>query len=161
MSGWAWVRIGAFLGFLAVGLGAFGAHGLKDRLESLGTAATFETAAQYHMYHALALVGVGLFAGPFRSSLALTSAGLAFLFGLLIFSGTLYVLSVTGLKWLGAITPIGGVLLMIGWAAFAMAAGSAIPGTPPSGWSSDPAAATPVSKPADFQVENVGIEDAR
>jgi uncharacterized membrane protein YgdD (TMEM256/DUF423 family) len=159
MSGWAWVRIGAVLGFLAVALGAFGAHGLKDRLEALGTAATFQTAAQYHMYHALALVAVGLFAGPFRSSMALTAAGLAFLFGVIIFSGSLYVLAVTGMTRLGAITPIGGVLLLVGWLALAIGAGSAIPATPAAGWSSDPAAEMPVSKQADFQVENAGIED--
>ena len=62
MTGWNWVRVGAVLGFLAVGFGAFGAHGLKTRLETLGTAATYQTAVQYHMYHALAILAVGLMA---------------------------------------------------------------------------------------------------
>jgi uncharacterized membrane protein YgdD (TMEM256/DUF423 family) len=157
MNGWAWFRLGAVLGFLGVTLGAFGAHGLEDRLERLGTAATYQTAVHYHMYHAFALLAVGLFAGPFRSSIALTTAGLSFLFGVIIFSGSLYVLALTGITKLGAITPIGGVLMLVGWAALATAASRAI-ATTPGGWSTDPAAAMPASNAVEFDVDTVGIE---
>ncbi|MDG3003342.1 DUF423 domain-containing protein [Paludisphaera mucosa] len=119
-----WLRIGAVWGFLAVAMGAFGAHGLKDRLDTLGQSANFHTAAQYHMYLALALVAVGLIQLLGRSSASLQVAGWTFLLGSAVFSGTLYVLSLTGLRWLGAITPIGGVLILVGWAALAVAAGS-------------------------------------
>jgi uncharacterized membrane protein YgdD (TMEM256/DUF423 family) len=122
MSGWFWIRVGAILGGLAVATGAFGAHGLKDRLQDLGTTATFETAAQYHMFHALALVGVGLLAVAGKSGTALSVAAWAFLIGVVIFSGSLYALAITGSKWLGAITPVGGVAFLVGWAAFAIAA---------------------------------------
>ena len=120
-----WLRIGAIWGFLAVSMGAFGAHGLKDRLAAIGFGENFHTAAQYHMYHALALVAVGVLGMVSRSGTALSIAGWSFLVGSLIFSGSLYILSLTGLKWLGAITPIGGSLLLVGWVALAIAAGSA------------------------------------
>ena len=123
MDGWLWIRIGAVLGFLGVGMGAFGAHGLSDRLKSLGTAANFETAAQYQMYHALALVAVGLLSLAGRTEKALSVAGWGFLVGTIIFSGSLYILSLTGIKRFGAITPIGGVALLIGWLALAIASG--------------------------------------
>jgi uncharacterized membrane protein YgdD (TMEM256/DUF423 family) len=103
-------------------MGAFGAHGLKDRLESLGQAANYQTAAHYHMYCALALLAVGLMSLHGSSGPSLGVAGWSLLLGSLIFSGSLYVLSATGLKWLGAITPIGGVLILVGWAALAVAA---------------------------------------
>jgi uncharacterized membrane protein YgdD (TMEM256/DUF423 family) len=118
------LQVGAAWGFLAVAMGAFGAHGLKDRLTSLGQAANFQTAAQYHMYCALALLAVGLLILTGRSGAAATVAGWAFLLGSLIFSGSLYLLAVTGLKWLGAITPIGGLVMLVGWAALAVAAGT-------------------------------------
>ncbi|WZO96437.1 DUF423 domain-containing protein [Isosphaeraceae bacterium EP7] len=129
MNGSTWIRFGAIFGFLGVALGAFGAHGLKDRLAELGTSANFETAAQYQMYHALALLAVGLVGSLGRGSAALSVAGWSFSLGILVFSGSLYILSLTGLKWLGAITPIGGVALLVGWAALAVAASrsSAIP----------------------------------
>ena len=123
MDGWFWVRIGAIAGFLAVGMGAFGAHSLSDRLKALGTSATFETAAQYQMYHALALLAVGLLSLAGRTGTAVTVAGWGFLLGILIFSGSLYILSLTGIRWLGAITPIGGVALLVGWLALAVASG--------------------------------------
>ena len=123
MSGWWWVRLGAVLGFLAVGMGAFGAHGLKAKLESLGTTAPFQTAAQYHMYHALAILAVGLLAIAGRGGTAASVAGWSFLAGTLLFSGSLYTLAVTGQKSLGAITPFGGIAMLIGWAALAVAAG--------------------------------------
>lgn len=135
MTGWSWVRIGAVLGFLGVALGAFGAHGFKARLESLGTGATFQTAVHYHMYHALALIAVGLMSGPFRSGVSWTVSGWSFLIGVLIFSGSLYVLALTGIKWLGAITPFGGLAMLVGWAALAVAASQ---GPSVAGWTSYP-----------------------
>jgi uncharacterized membrane protein YgdD (TMEM256/DUF423 family) len=119
-----WLQLGAVWGFLAVAMGAFGAHGLKDRLTALGQAASFQTAAQYHMYSALSLLAVGLLIMVGRSGTAATVAGWAFLVGSLLFSGSLYLLAVTGLKWLGAITPLGGVAMLVGWAALAVAAGA-------------------------------------
>jgi len=121
MDGWFWVRIGAIVGLLTVGMGAFGAHLLSARLKMLGTLANFETAAQYQMYHALALVAVGLLSLAGRSEKALSVAGWGFLVGTILFSGSLYILSLTGIKRLGAITPIGGVALLIGWLALALA----------------------------------------
>jgi uncharacterized membrane protein YgdD (TMEM256/DUF423 family) len=133
-----WLRAGAVWGFLAVAMGAFGAHGLQGRFRELGNQsgglgaerlqANFQTAAQYHMYCALALLAVGVLALAGKDSAALQVAGWSLLLGSVIFSGSLYVLAVTGLRWLGAITPIGGIAMLIGWLALAMAAGSgAIP----------------------------------
>lgn len=131
-----WLRVGAIWGFLAVSMGAFGAHGLKERFQALGEQtgglaaerleANFQTAAQYHMYCALALLAVGIMAETGRGSTALQVAGWSFLLGSLIFSGSLYVLAATGIRWLGAITPIGGVAMLIGWLALAVAAGSSL-----------------------------------
>lgn len=118
-----WLRVGAVWGFLAVAMGAFGAHGLKPRIEATGQLANFHTAAQYHMYMAFALVAVGLLQAAGRSGASLSVAGWGFLVGSTIFSGSLYVLSLTGLKWLGAITPIGGTVILAGWIALAIAAG--------------------------------------
>jgi uncharacterized membrane protein YgdD (TMEM256/DUF423 family) len=134
MSAGFWLRLGAIWGFLAVSMGAFGAHGLQERFQFLGDQpgglaterlqANFQTAAQYHMYCALAILAVGLLAATGRDGAALQAAGWLFLLGSLIFSGSLYLLAVTGLRWLGAITPIGGVALLAGWLALAVAAGS-------------------------------------
>ncbi|MDR3633954.1 MAG: DUF423 domain-containing protein [Isosphaeraceae bacterium] len=126
MSGSAWLRLAAVLGGLAVALGAFGAHGLKGKLEALQTTAIYHTAVQYHFYHALALLAVGLVALQGRSGPALVIAGWSFTVGVLIFSGTLYALALSGIKWLGAITPIGGVALIFGWVALAVAAGDVV-----------------------------------
>jgi len=109
--------LGALFGFLAVGLGAFGAHGLRGRLtpEDL---AVFETAVRYQMYHALALLLVAAFlarSGDGGSSLA----GWAFLAGILLFSGSLYLMVFTGARWLGAVTPMGGLAFLLGWAVLA------------------------------------------
>src|SRR5262245_35861293 len=100
MNAGFWLRIGAIWGFLAVSMGAFGAHGLQERFQSLGNQpgglvterlqANFQTAAQYHMYCALALLGVGLMAAAGRGGAALQAAGWSFLLGSLIFSGSLY-----------------------------------------------------------------------
>jgi uncharacterized membrane protein YgdD (TMEM256/DUF423 family) len=123
-----WLVLGACLGGLAVGLGAFGAHGLPWYFRALDVAASeatrrsenWEIAARYHMYHALAIVAVGILADRRRLWL-LDAAGLAFFFGILIFSGCLYALTLTGTKFLGAIVPIGGVLFLVGWVLLALA----------------------------------------
>ena len=124
MSGTTWIRIGAILGGLGVIAGAFGSHGLEGKLDSRGLE-VFETAAKYQMYHAPALLAVGILAMMGRGGTALNLAGWSFLLGTLIFSGTLYALALTGIRWLGAITPIGGVALIVGWFALAVAAGPA------------------------------------
>ena len=118
------VTIGAFLGCLAVALGAFGAHALKGKFAAERYEKTWETGTQYHMYHALALVAVGILANDalLGTSAQLTWAAYCFLAGIVFFSGSLYVLSVTGIKKLGAITPIGGVFFLAGWVLLALAA---------------------------------------
>lgn len=112
--------IGSLAGFLAVALGAFGAHGLRGRL-SPEMLAVFETGVRYHMYHALAIVLVSLILGRMDGWLIRT-AGWAFTIGLVLFPGSLYLLALTGVTVLGAITPIGGVAFLIGWACLAVAA---------------------------------------
>ena len=111
------VFIGALCGFLAVALGAFAAHGLEPVL-SPGLLAVFQTGVDYQGTHALALLAVGLLGNHGRSA-ALNLAGWAFATGMLVFSGSLYVLALTDIRWLGAITPIGGIAFLIGWAALA------------------------------------------
>lgn len=114
---------GAVLGAVSVAGGAFGAHGLKDTLDATGQAANWETAARYCMYHALALLALGLLAGRRPvASWPFTAAAWCFLAGTLIFSGCLAVLALSGVKILGAIVPIGGVLLIAGWLLTALAA---------------------------------------
>lgn len=111
---------GSISAFLAVALGAFAAHGLKGRLTP-DMLATFEVAVRYQMYHSLALIAVAWAASYWPQSSAGT-AGWFFLAGILIFSGSLYILTITDLRWLGAITPIGGVAFLIGWLLLAWAA---------------------------------------
>ncbi len=101
-------------GMLTVGMGAFGAHALKDKLRLEGTLDTFQTAVQYQFYHTLALLAIALLMTKVESSW-LNYAGYSMTFGILIFSGSLYILCFTGMKWLGAITPIGGLLFIAGW----------------------------------------------
>lgn len=114
---------GCLLGGLAVAAGAFGAHGLRATLAATGQAENWETACRYCMYHALALVAVGLLAGMQTTpSGAVPAAAACFLAGTLVFSGCLGVLALSGWKILGAIVPIGGVLLIAGWALLAVAA---------------------------------------
>jgi uncharacterized membrane protein YgdD (TMEM256/DUF423 family) len=108
-----WLSIAAFSGFLAVALGAFGAHGLANRATPQELNA-FEIGARYHMYHALALLCVAWLASQGDSALVST-AGWAFVAGILLFSGSLYVLGVTGSRALVLVTPIGGVAFMVGW----------------------------------------------
>ena len=114
------IFVGALMGFLGVGLGAFGAHGLKTRV-SPDMLAVFETGVRYQMYHALALIVVGLLMSRMEGR-AMLVAGWSFIAGILIFSGSLYALALTGVTILGAITPIGGVAFLAGWIALAIAA---------------------------------------
>ena len=115
------VALGAVSGVLAVLLGAFGAHALRARLGP-DMLAIWQTASQYHFYHALALVLTGLAAASHGPSGPLRAGGWAFVVGTLVFSGSLYLLAFTGVRWLGAITPIGGVTPILGWALLAAAA---------------------------------------
>jgi len=112
--------LGAVAAFLAVTLGAFGAHGLRARL-SPEMMAVFQTGVQYHMYHALALILVAGILGHLTGWL-IRMAGWCFVGGIVLFSGSLYALAMTGVTVLGAITPIGGLLFLIGWACLALAA---------------------------------------
>ncbi len=105
--------IGALLAFLGVAFGAFGAHGLRNRL-SPEMLAVFETAVRYQMYHALALLLVGLMTAPMGGPMIRT-AGWAFAIGIVLFSGSLYALALTGTTTFGAITPIGGLAFLVGW----------------------------------------------
>jgi uncharacterized membrane protein YgdD (TMEM256/DUF423 family) len=107
------LRLAALTGFLAVALGAFGAHGLKATLDQNGTLAIWQTGALYHLVHAVVLLVLALRPTVARWSFVL------FATGILIFSGSLYVLAVTNIKVLGAITPIGGLCLLGGWLALA------------------------------------------
>ncbi len=113
------IAIGALNAALAVAAGAFGAHGLRERLEPRALE-IFETAARYQMYHALAMILAGLLVA--RGIAGATTAGWLFLAGIAIFSGSLYALSLTDVKLLGAITPLGGVAFLAGWLWLAYAA---------------------------------------
>lgn len=118
---WALVT-GAGFAMLAVMIGAFAAHGLKQLLDaySLGL---IETAARYQMYHAIALLVVAVIStNPQFSKLWLKLAAFAFVLGIVLFSGSLYLLALTGIRWLGAITPLGGVCFIFGWLAIIVAA---------------------------------------
>jgi uncharacterized membrane protein YgdD (TMEM256/DUF423 family) len=116
----AWLLIAAINGGLAVAAGAFGAHGLQARIDAQALQ-VFETGARYHMYHALA---IGLAALAMRDAAAgpATSAAGFFLAGILLFSGSLYLLALTGVKALGIVTPFGGVCFLVGWGLLAFAA---------------------------------------
>jgi len=109
------IMLAGINGFLAVSLGAFAAHALRDRL-SPELLNTFQTGVQYHMYHALALFGIGLMMINFPASNILRVSAYLMLAGLVFFSSSLYLLSITGIRWLGAITPIGGVFFLVAWA---------------------------------------------
>jgi uncharacterized membrane protein YgdD (TMEM256/DUF423 family) len=116
------LALGAAFALLAVAIGAFAAHGLKAVLGSyqLGL---FETAARYQMYHAFGLMIVGLVSLQTRfPERLLKSAALAFALGILLFSGSLYLLALTGIRWLGAITPLGGTAFIAGWLLLCVAA---------------------------------------
>ncbi len=113
--------IGALAGVVGVTLGAFGAHGLRARLTP-DMLAVFETGVRYHMYHALAILGVASVAERFQASRLVLASGWLFLAGIILFSGSLYLLAVTGVRVLGAITPFGGVAFLLGWGCLALAA---------------------------------------
>lgn len=108
------VALGSINAFMAVALGAFGAHALKSRL-SAEMLAIFETGVQYHFYHALGLLAVGIIATYLPDSVWLKRSGWIMFAGIVIFSGSLYILSLTGVRWLGAITPIGGICFLVSW----------------------------------------------
>ncbi len=112
--------IGSLSGGIAVALGAFGAHALKARLtpELLNT---FETGVRYQMYHALALLVASLAMTRLSAASLLTAAGWLFVLGTLLFSGSLYLLCFTNKRWLGAITPLGGLAFIAGWICLALA----------------------------------------
>ena len=109
----------AVLGGLSVGIGAFGAHALRATLEAVGRLETFETAVKYQFYHTLALLAIGILMYHIPDK-RLGYAAIAMLVGIIIFSGSLYVLCLTGVRWLGAVTPIGGVVLIVGWVLLAL-----------------------------------------
>ena len=111
--------IGSLAGFLGVAAGAFGAHGLRNRL-SPEMLVVFETAVRYQMYHAFALLITAAIIGRVGDAGLLTIAGWAFMTGIVLFSGSLYALALTGISGLGAITPVGGLAFLLGWACLAI-----------------------------------------
>jgi uncharacterized membrane protein YgdD (TMEM256/DUF423 family) len=115
-----WLGIAAINGFLAVAAGAFGAHGLQGRLDPHAMS-VFETGARYHMYHALA-IAVAAFAMRDNATVPAQTAAAFFLAGIVLFSGSLYLLALTGDRALGIVTPFGGLAFLAGWAALAYAA---------------------------------------
>ncbi len=123
-----WVlSAGAGLALLAVILGAFAAHGLKTVLDAQQLA-LFETASRYQMYHALALLIVGvMLTNPQFSRPLLRLAAIAFILGTILFSGSLYLLAMVGISWLGAITPLGGIAFLSGWLIMMVAALKPLP----------------------------------
>jgi uncharacterized membrane protein YgdD (TMEM256/DUF423 family) len=114
-----WLLSAALFGFLSVALGAFGAHSLKNVLDGYGKS-VYEKAVLYQMFHSMALLAVGVLQHLFKE-ISFSPAGFGFLVGIVLFSGSLYALAITGTKWLGAITPIGGLAFLFGWAWFLFA----------------------------------------
>ncbi|MBD1867135.1 DUF423 domain-containing protein [Cyanobacteria bacterium FACHB-471] len=115
------LAIASVLGGTSVAAGAFASHALKEKLNDRALE-IFETGARYQMYHALALLFVTLLLLRAETNQSLlTASGIAFVVGVAIFSGSLYALSLSGIKWLGAITPLGGVAFLIGWGCLAIA----------------------------------------
>ncbi len=112
--------LGAANAALVVVLGAFGAHGLKARLTP-ELMAIYQTGVQYHLFHSLGLIVVGLAVTSLGDSRWLRMSGWLMLGGIVIFSGSLYLLSVTGLRWLGAVTPLGGIAFIAAWVLFVVA----------------------------------------
>jgi uncharacterized membrane protein YgdD (TMEM256/DUF423 family) len=109
------IQTAAVLGALAVIFGAFGAHALEEMLVSTGRLDTYETAVSYHFYHSLALLMVGILSLHFPGNKRMNYSALFFIAGILIFSGSLYVLCLSQVTWLGAITPLGGLSFILGW----------------------------------------------
>ena len=120
MSARLWLALAGAYGLLAVAFGAFGAHALKTRLGAEAMT-VYRTGVEYHFWHTLALLGVGLWAAQ-RPRPALDVAGACFAAGVLLFSGSLYALALTGVRAFGAVTPLGGLLFLAGWAALIWAA---------------------------------------
>lgn len=115
-----WLGVAGILGALGVGLGAFGAHGLRAILP-LQEMTIFETAVRYHLFHTLALLGTALAMQAFPGHrVGLRRVAMAFTFGIIVFSGSLYVLVMTDQRWLGAVTPVGGLALIGGWVGLAV-----------------------------------------
>lgn len=115
------IALGSINAALAVILGAFGAHALKARI-SPEMLSVYHTASQYHFYHALGMLLIGVLASQFRVTGALQLSGFLMLAGIVLFSGSLYILAVTGVTWLGAITPLGGVAFIAAWIVLAYSA---------------------------------------
>ena len=110
--------VAAFLGITAVGLGAFGAHGLKEQLAARGSTETWQIAALYHLVHAAGFLVVALVASHLEAGRARTflrRAGLCWLLGIVLFSGSLYALALGAPRWMGPVTPLGGIFFMLGW----------------------------------------------
>jgi uncharacterized membrane protein YgdD (TMEM256/DUF423 family) len=124
MSARKWITLGALLAGLGVAAGAFGAHGLRG-LVTPERISVFETAVRYHLIHSLALVLVGVVADRW-STKSFDWVGILFLVGIFLFSGSLYLLVLTDTPWLGAVTPFGGVSMIVGWALFGWAAWTSI-----------------------------------
>ncbi|HLI48424.1 MAG TPA: DUF423 domain-containing protein [Chthonomonas sp.] len=120
-QGRIFTALAGFSGFLSVALGAFGAHGLQAHLAALQMTEVYHTAVQYHMVHTLALLGVALLMERTKPNRYLTLAGWLFVVGIVLFSGSLYVLAISGLRVLGAITPFGGLCFLSGWLCLAVA----------------------------------------
>jgi uncharacterized membrane protein YgdD (TMEM256/DUF423 family) len=112
----SWTSVGAGFGFVAVALGAFGAHGLRGRL-GVGGIELWKTAALYHLVHATALLAIALAADRLKAARAVCWM---FAAGMVIFSGSLYLLALTGRSWLGAVTPLGGAAFLAGWLTLAL-----------------------------------------
>lgn len=118
------IAIAASLGGLSVILGAFASHALKERLSDRSLE-IWETGTKYQMYHSLALLLIALLLSRSETaSVTMTAAGFAFIIGIVLFSGSLYSLSLSGVKWLGAITPLGGVAFIVGWGCLLVASWS-------------------------------------
>jgi len=120
------ITLASLSGMLAVMLGAFGAHALKSRLDEYALG-VFHTAVQYHFYHSLALLAVGVIALSQPDTQLLRSSGWLFLLGITVFSGSLYMLAISGQRWLGAITPLGGLAFIAGWGCLAAASWKMLP----------------------------------
>ena len=112
--------LGSLAMMFAVGLGAFGAHGLKDKL-SADMLAVYRTGVDYHFYHALGLLALGMIAAHLPESDLVKWSGALMAAGIVLFSGSLYLLALTGTRWLGAITPLGGAAWIVAWALLAAA----------------------------------------
>jgi uncharacterized membrane protein YgdD (TMEM256/DUF423 family) len=114
LSAKLFLGLGSFAMLVAVAMGAFGAHALKKTLTA-ESMAIYETAVHYHFYHALGLLVVGVLALRLPDTVLLRGSGLLMVAGLLLFSGSLYALSLSGIRWLGAVTPFGGIAFLLAW----------------------------------------------